>query len=171
MPDIVLNKQFVTTLARRLKQRFGPEVKHTAVIEEVAAALGLRPDALMHKLKHDEAATANGKAKDEAIARTAASLLKQGPGHFDMAELNRKEEPLDDRGTVFPGYLVCLEDGKKVIMLKRYVRTLGLAWEEYLTKHDLPGNYPGIAPAYASAKRQAGSGSRPEADPDGMSPA
>jgi predicted transcriptional regulator len=50
-------------------------------------------------------------------------------------------------------YIVCLEDGKKLKMLKRYLRsTYGLSPDEYRKRWNLPADYPMVAPAYA-AKR------------------
>lgn len=50
-------------------------------------------------------------------------------------------------------YIVCLEDGKRLKMLKRYLRSrYGLSPEEYRRKWGLPADYPMVAPAYA-AKR------------------
>jgi len=57
------------------------------------------------------------------------------------------------RKSITPDYLICLEDGKKLKMLKRHLRTTyGLSPEEYRTKWGLPANYPMVAPNYA-AKR------------------
>lgn len=50
-------------------------------------------------------------------------------------------------------YIVCLEDGKKLKMLKRYLRsTYGLSPDDYRKRWNLPADYPMVAPAYA-AKR------------------
>ncbi|MEY4256400.1 MAG: hypothetical protein RLZZ141_1627 [Pseudomonadota bacterium] len=47
-------------------------------------------------------------------------------------------------------YIICLEDGKRLKMLKRYLRTqYGLTPEEYRRKWKLPADYPMVAPAYA----------------------
>lgn len=57
--------------------------------------------------------------------------------------------------SVSADYLVCLEDGKKLTMLKRYLRTrYGLTPNAYRTKWNLPADYPMVAPNYA-AKRSA----------------
>lgn len=51
-------------------------------------------------------------------------------------------------------YIVCLEDGKKLKMLKRHLKTaFGLTPDEYRAKWGLPRDYPMVAPAYAR-KRQ-----------------
>ncbi len=47
-------------------------------------------------------------------------------------------------------YIVCLEDGKRLKMLKRYLRThFDLSPEQYRAKWGLPHDYPMVAPAYA----------------------
>jgi len=52
--------------------------------------------------------------------------------------------------SVFPDHLVCLEDGKKLKMLKRHLRTAyGMSPEEYREKWGLPADYPMVAPNYA----------------------
>jgi len=52
--------------------------------------------------------------------------------------------------SVFPGYIICLEDGKKLKMMKRHLRTTyGLSPAEYRTKWNLPSDYPMVAPSYA----------------------
>lgn len=50
-------------------------------------------------------------------------------------------------------YIVCLEDGKKLKMLKRYLRThYDMSPEDYRRKWGLPGDYPMVAPAYAERR-------------------
>jgi predicted transcriptional regulator len=55
--------------------------------------------------------------------------------------------------SITPDYLVCLEDGKKVKMLKRYLRTsYGMTPAQYRTKWGLPVDYPMAAPNYTLAR-------------------
>jgi MucR family transcriptional regulator, transcriptional regulator of exopolysaccharide biosynthesis len=50
-------------------------------------------------------------------------------------------------------YIVCLEDGKKLKMLKRYLRSnYNMTPEEYRTKWQLPVDYPVVAPSYAKRR-------------------
>lgn len=54
------------------------------------------------------------------------------------------------RKSVTPEYIVCLEDGKKLKMLKRHLRTTyNMSPEEYRAKWNLPPDYPMVAPNYA----------------------
>jgi predicted transcriptional regulator len=58
------------------------------------------------------------------------------------------------RASVKHDFIVCLEDGKKLKMLKRYLRTnYNMTPEEYRTKWKLPRDYPMVAPAYAEQRR------------------
>ncbi|MGY6770285.1 MucR family transcriptional regulator [Komagataeibacter sp. NFXK3] len=53
--------------------------------------------------------------------------------------------------SVFPDYIVCLEDGKKLKMLKRHLQTAyGMTPEQYREKWGLPASYPMTAPSYAA---------------------
>jgi predicted transcriptional regulator len=66
-------------------------------------------------------------------------------------------EPLkpavNPKKSVFPDYIVCLEDGKKFKSLKRHLRThYDLSPEEYREKWGLPPDYPMVAPNYAAAR-------------------
>lgn len=57
--------------------------------------------------------------------------------------------------SVTDDYIVCLEDGKKLKMLKRYLRSrYGLTPEEYRAKWNLPSDYPMVAPNYAKKRSQ-----------------
>jgi predicted transcriptional regulator len=74
------------------------------------------------------------------------------------AGMNEPEpEPLkpavNPKKSVFPDYIVCLEDGKKFKSLKRHLRThYDLSPEEYREKWGLAADYPMVAPNYAAAR-------------------
>ena len=70
--------------------------------------------------------------------------------------------------SVTPDYIVCLEDGKKLKMLKRHLRTTyNMTPDEYRAKWGLPPDYPMVAPSYAEKRRdlakQIGLGRKPGA--------
>jgi predicted transcriptional regulator len=57
------------------------------------------------------------------------------------------------KASITPNYLVCLEDGKRLKMLKRYLRSrYGMSPEEYRVKWKLPTDYPMTAPNYAARR-------------------
>lgn len=68
-----------------------------------------------------------------------------------------KQEPLKPavpiRKSITADYLICLEDGKKLKMLKRHLRsTYNLSPDEYRQKWGLPADYPMVAPNYAEQR-------------------
>jgi predicted transcriptional regulator len=75
-----------------------------------------------------------------------------------------KQEPaVPIKKSVMPDHIVCLEDGRKLKMLKRHLRTAyGLSPEQYREKWGLPPEYPMVSPNYAkkrsSLARQIGLG-------------
>lgn len=68
----------------------------------------------------------------------------------------KKSEPAVPVGkSITPDYLICLEDGRKLKMLKRYLRSrYNLTPEEYRTRWNLPVDYPMVAPNYAKRRSQ-----------------
>jgi len=70
------------------------------------------------------------------------------------------------RSSIKPDYIVCLEDGKKLKMLKRHLMThYGMTPDDYRAKWGLPRDYPMVAPNYAEQRRslamQIGLGRKP----------
>ncbi len=76
-------------------------------------------------------------------------------GEDQEPEEVRPEPAVSVRASVKPDYIVCLEDGKKLKMLKRYLRTnYDMTPEEYRARWDLPADYPMVAPNYAAKRRE-----------------
>jgi len=70
------------------------------------------------------------------------------------AEPAKQQPAVSIRGSVKPDYLVCLEDGKRVTMLKRYLRTnYDMSPQDYRAKWGLPADYPMVSPNYAEKRR------------------
>ncbi len=65
-----------------------------------------------------------------------------------------QEPAVSIRSSVKPDYIVCLEDGKKLKMLKRHLSTrYGMSPADYRAKWKLPADYPMVAPNYAEQRR------------------
>ena len=66
-----------------------------------------------------------------------------------------QEPAVSIRASVKPDYLVSLESGRKLKMLKRYLLTsYGMTPEDYRRKWDLPSDYPMVAPNYAKQRQE-----------------
>lgn len=102
------------------------------------------------------------------IANLSASIsaLEQKP----VVEEVQLSPAVSPKKSVFPDYIVSLEDGRKFKSMKRHIGLLGMTPEEYLTKWGLPADYPMVASSY-SAPRSAlaktmGLGRKPKAAPE-----
>ena len=101
-------------------------------------------------------------------------------GH-EPAPAEKLEPAVPLKKSVFPDYIVCLEDGKKLKMLKRHLMTsYGMTPEAYRERWGLPSNYPMVAPSYAERRsalaKSIGLGRKPSgasegADEGGEAPA
>jgi predicted transcriptional regulator len=77
-----------------------------------------------------------------------------------------KAPAVDPKKSIHQEFIICLEDGKRFKSLKRHLMTYyGLTPEAYRAKWALPGDYPMVAPAYATRRSalatKAGLGRRP----------
>src|SRR3954447_11786340 len=87
-------------------------------------------------------------------------------GNIETAPAPAQTPAVPIKKSVFPDYIVCLEDGKKLKMLKRHLQTsYGLTPDAYRAKWSLPRDYPMVAPSYAATRsglaKQIGLGRKP----------
>lgn len=69
------------------------------------------------------------------------------------AEPERPQPAVPIKRSIFPDYIVCLEDGKKLKMLKRHLQSAyGMSPEQYRERWGLPADYPLVAPNYAERR-------------------
>jgi predicted transcriptional regulator len=88
----------------------------------------------------------------EVINAVYASL-RQLDGKSPEAKPEPQKPAVPVRKSIHPDYLVCLEDGKKLKMLKRHLRsTYNMTPDEYRSKWTLPPDYPMVAPNYAQQR-------------------
>lgn len=87
----------------------------------------------------------------EVIGSVYGSLLALDGKSEALQEEKKPAVPV--KKSITADYLVCLEDGKKLKMLKRHLRTTyGLSPDTYRQKWGLPLDYPMVAPNYAQAR-------------------
>jgi predicted transcriptional regulator len=78
----------------------------------------------------------------------------------------RPQPAVPVKKSVTPDYIICLEDGKKLKMLKRHLKTAyNMTPEEYRERWNLPPDYPMVAPNYAKHRsnlaKKIGLGTKP----------
>ena len=73
----------------------------------------------------------------------------------EVVEAAPKEPAVPVKRSITPGFLICLEDGRKFKSLKRHLRTkYNMSPEDYRAKWGLPKDYPMVAPDYAKARSE-----------------
>lgn len=90
------------------------------------------------------------------------SSIDQAPG----AQPDRPQPAVPIKRSVTPDYIICLEDGRKLKMLKRHLKTAyNMSPEEYRERWGLPADYPMVAPSYARQRsnlaKKIGLGTKP----------
>ncbi|WP_416897463.1 MAG: MucR family transcriptional regulator [Minwuia sp.] len=90
----------------------------------------------------------------DLISRIHQALATAGTAE-EEPEPEKLKPAVSVRRSITPDHLVCLEDGKKLKMLKRYLRTnFDMSPEEYRAKWNLPADYPMVAPNYAKKRAE-----------------
>ncbi|MCU0881564.1 MAG: MucR family transcriptional regulator [Hyphomonadaceae bacterium] len=88
-----------------------------------------------------------------AAVHTSLTTLGTAPEPEPVAEKPKPAVPI--RSSIKDDYIVCLEDGKQLRMLKRYLRTrYNLTPEEYRARWGLPADYPMVAPNYSERRSE-----------------
>ncbi|RUY28895.1 MULTISPECIES: MucR family transcriptional regulator [unclassified Mesorhizobium] len=86
----------------------------------------------------------------DLISSVNAALSKLGP--TPVAELPPLTPAVNPKKSIFPDYIISLEDGRKFKSMKRHLGLLGMTPEQYRTKWGLPRDYPMVAPSYAAQR-------------------
>jgi len=106
-----------------------------------------------------------------ALIEQVFTALKSATSEAPPTVAEKQVPFVPAKRSVFPDYIICLEDGRKLKTLKRHLRsTYGLSPEQYREKWNLPAEYPMVAPNYAEHRsklaKQLGLGRKPNADED-----
>lgn len=84
----------------------------------------------------------------------------------EKAPAEKPRPAVSPKKSIFPDYIICLEDGKKLKMLKRHLKTsYNMTPDEYRKRWGLAADYPMVAPNYAKHRsalaKQIGLGTKP----------
>ena len=87
----------------------------------------------------------------QSVYRTLAAVAGDVAAASGTTEKPPPAVPV--KRSVFPDYIVCLEDGKKLSMLRRHLKTAyNLTPDQYRARWGLPFDYPMVAPNYSSRR-------------------
>ena len=111
--------------------------------------LSLTTEIVSSHLSNNEVAVSEVPALIENV-HDALTRLATGPA---ASEPERPRPVVPIKKSITPDYIVCLEDGKQLKMLKRYLRTRhNMTPDEYRARWGLPKDYPMMAPNYAKLR-------------------
>lgn len=120
-------------------------------------ALVVAPDADLLKLTAEivSAHVAHSDVAPDALPGLIKSVYDalSGASAPQTAEPEKPVPAVPPKRSVFPDYIVCLEDGKKLKMLKRHLQqAFGMTPDQYRQRWGLPKEYPMVAPNYAERR-------------------
>lgn len=113
-------------------------------------------DVLRHTANVVSAHLGHNKTAVEALPQLIQSVYRTLAGLGEEPEVAAKPEPaVPWKKSVFPDYIICLEDGAKMKTLKRYIgKRFGLTPAAYRERWGLPSDYPMVAPSYARRRSE-----------------
>lgn len=89
------------------------------------------------------------------VIRTVHQSLESLSMEDKQAEREDLKPAVPIKKSITDDHIICLEDGKKLKMLKRYLRTrYDMTPEDYRERWNLPADYPMVAPSYAARRSQ-----------------
>ena len=89
------------------------------------------------------------------VIRSVVDALVSLDGQAEAPKAEALKPAVSIRKSITPDYLVCLEDGRKLKMLKRHLRTTyDMSPQGYREKWGLPADYPMVAPNYAARRSE-----------------
>jgi predicted transcriptional regulator len=134
-----------------------------------ADLLGLTAEIVAAHVSNNPVSLADLPSLIQEVYRTLNSVGQQAP-----AQPERPQPAVPVKKSITPEYLICLEDGKKLKMLKRHLKTsYNLTPEQYRERWGLGPEYPMVAPNYAkhrsSLAKKIGLGTKPRGRPSRQS--
>jgi predicted transcriptional regulator len=124
--------------------------------------LGLTVQIVSAHVAHNSVASEALPSLIQEVYKTLAGVGKA------PAEPEKPQPAVPVKRSVFADYIICLEDGKRLKMLKRHLKTAyDMTPEQYRERWGLPPDYPMVAPNYAkhrsSLAKKIGLGTKPRA--------
>jgi predicted transcriptional regulator len=118
--------------------------------KETLDVMGLVTDVVSAYISNNTIEPAELPAFVQLVKRSLLSIN----AHHSFGLTSRSEPAVPIEDSIQPDYIVCLEDGKRMKMLKRHLKTsYNMTPDQYRERWGLPINYPMVAPNYAM-KRQ-----------------
>jgi predicted transcriptional regulator len=130
------------------------------VTDDDKTIIGWTTDIVVSHVQNNSVAISDLPILIKTVHESLVTLAGEGP-------VEKPQPAVSVRRSVTPDFIICLEDGRKLKMLKRHLATAyGMSPEDYRDKWGLPADYPMVAPNYArqrsSLAKKIGLGKRRE---------
>ena len=126
-----------------------PATSEVSTVEPVTPTVALTAKIVAAFLSNNAVTIADLPGVIQSVHRALSGVAAPEP----TAVADKPVPAVSIKKSVTPDYIVCLEDGKKLKMLKRHLSsTYNLTPDEYRTKWGLPPDYPMVAPSYAAQR-------------------
>jgi predicted transcriptional regulator len=127
-----------------MKSETAPELERSEILQMTA-------DIVSSFVSNNAVATGNL----PELIRSVHSTIVELASNVTVIEPEKPKPAVPVNKSVNDEYIVCLEDGRKLKMLKRYLRSkYGMSPDEYRARWNLPSSYPMVAPNYAKTRSE-----------------
>jgi predicted transcriptional regulator len=152
---------------RRFGKRKGRKTKAMAETSANPDLLGLTAEIVSAHVSNNPVSISDLPNLIQEVYRTLTTM-----GQPVVVAAEKPQPAVPVKKSITPEYLICLEDGKKLKMLKRHLKTaFNLTPDQYREKWGLPADYPMVAPNYtkhrSSLAKRIGLGTKPRGRPPG----
>ena len=122
-------------------------------IDQAKTLLGLTVQIVSAHVRNNQVAVADLPALIRQVHTALANANGGAPAPAAAPVQERAATPPVPKRTIFPDYIICLEDGRRMKTLKRHLRSnYDMSPEQYREKWGLPADYPMVAPNYAEQR-------------------
>jgi predicted transcriptional regulator len=119
-------------------------------IDQTKTLLGLTVQIVSAHVSNNQVPTARLPTLIQQVYAALSHTVIEVPHQIEPEKTAPAVAP---KKSVFPDYIICLEDGRRMKTLKRHLRsTYDMSPEQYREKWDLPPDYPMVAPSYAARR-------------------
>jgi predicted transcriptional regulator len=118
--------------------------------DQTKTLLGLTVQIVSAHVSNNQIPAARLPTLIQQVYAALSHTIVETPRHI---EPEKSVPAVAPKKSVFPDYIICLEDGRRMKTLKRHLRsTYDMSPEQYREKWDLPADYPMVAPSYAARR-------------------
>lgn len=147
--------ELIASVKAELERKSRPATKTVPAIKTVRQQRGVEPEEELEEQQAERFDPSNLQFREIKESFAKGALKEEGVEYWPQRDALKEGPMVDREKSVTDNYLLCLEDGQKMKILRRHLRTYyGMTPEEYRDKWGLPADYPIVAPAYVRLRKR-----------------